>query len=531
VRLKQLALIAVFLLLGQSYTYADDINLVLVELDQVIVCSIDANSINSSAIDPLTTHSVSSELSVTPPSFTEPECNTVSGWDIDPQNTALWAKFSLNIPTSMLNKQQPLSVYVSGKTSSRVYFNGAYLGHNGTPSHNASDEFPGKIDAMFYVPPSLIKPNDNHIVIQFSSHHGFLKLASPINFIGFGSYAGTTAILQQSLGLSFIPLGALVLGALYFLVASFSPLNRQTNVLFLLMCSLAACQLFAEISRALFSYSYPLHDLRLMLIAGFSLSFGICLLYFICSKLERVNARVWTVIGALSTLMVVYFVPGFDPKTALGILVPSCFCCGLIAYQWLKRPSKELLISLLVFLLFIAIVIMTLTRFHDILFYYIITAVLGFLFVQQALKLNREQFQRKIEQLQVAKLQFKLEQNQQKEQPKKININSAGKVELIDSEQIAYCKAAGDYVELYLDANKQILFSGNLKELESQLPSTFLRVHRSYLVNMDYIQSLSSKASHNQKKTVAGGGFLTLKGAYEVPVSRRIMPQVRNAIQ
>ena len=103
------------------------------------------------------------------------------------------------------------------------------------------------------------------------------------------------------------------------------------------------------------------------------------------------------------------------------------------------------------------------------------------------------------------------------------------KVELIASEQIAYCKAAGDYVELYLDGNKEILFSGNLKELETQLPTTFLRVHRSYLVNMDYIRSLSSK-SLKQEKAISGGGFLTLEGDHEVPVSRRIMPQVRNAL-
>jgi DNA-binding LytR/AlgR family response regulator len=175
-------------------------------------------------------------------------------------------------------------------------------------------------------------------------------------------------------------------------------------------------------------------------------------------------------------------------------------------------------------------VIITLSSFHDILFYYIITLVLGFLFVQQALKLNREQNQRKLEQLQLAKLQFKLEQNQQEQEPQKISINSAGKLELIASEKIAYCKAAGDYVELYLTGDKEILFSGNLKELEAQLPKTFLRVHRSYLVNMDYIQSLSSKSTKHQS-ALSGGGFLTLSGAHEVPVSRRIMPQVRNAIK
>jgi len=87
-----------------------------------------------------------------------------------------------------------------------------------------------------------------------------------------------------------------------------------------------------------------------------------------------------------------------------------------------------------------------------------------------------------------------------------------------------------DYVELYLDESRQILFSDNLKELEAQLPTTFLRVHRSYLVNLDYIDSLSSKST-KQQEVISGGGFLNLRGACEVPISRRIMPQVRNAIR
>lgn len=523
-------LLLMLFMLPHGWTNAVEFNLVSVNLDQVIVCSVSANSANTVEVASISDSLIPVEFSDRLPSFNEPECKTIPAWEIDPQDTALWAQFSLDIPPTMLLDKQPLSVYISGKTSSRVYFNGAYLGQNGTPSLQEKDEFPGKIDAMFYVPPSLIKPNNNQVVIQFSSHHGFLKLSSPINFIGFGSYAGTTAILQQSLGVSLVPLGALVLGALYFLVVSFSPRNRQTNILFLLMCSLAACQLFAEISRAVFSYSYPFHDLRLMLIASFSLSFGVCLLYFIAIKLELPKARLWTLIGGVASIVTVYFVPGFDPKTAFAILVPSCFSAVLIAVQLYYRPSKELLISLLVFLAFISVVIMTLSRFHDILFYYIITAVLGFLFIQQALKLNREQRQRGIEQQQIAKLQFKLEQNQQKQQPQKISINSAGKVELIASEAIAYCKASGDYVELYLDGDKEILFSGNLKELEAQLPTTFLRVHRSYLVNMDYIRSLSSK-SLMQEKAISGGGFLILDGDHEVPVSRRIMPQVRNALK
>ncbi|WP_368411066.1 LytTR family DNA-binding domain-containing protein [Colwellia sp. 4_MG-2023] len=97
------------------------------------------------------------------------------------------------------------------------------------------------------------------------------------------------------------------------------------------------------------------------------------------------------------------------------------------------------------------------------------------------------------------------------------------------SDQVVFCKAAGDYVELNLKDHQQRLFTGSLKELESSLPKTFLRVHRSYLVNVEFIRSLNSKSS--QQVEASGAGFLQLHDSMEVPVSRRIMPTVRNYIK
>ncbi|NMP15651.1 LytTR family DNA-binding domain-containing protein [Thalassotalea sp. Y01] len=146
------------------------------------------------------------------------------------------------------------------------------------------------------------------------------------------------------------------------------------------------------------------------------------------------------------------------------------------------------------------------------------------LFILHARKLSQEQKDKEAEQALVAKLQFKLEQNQQKTKPSSIKINSAGKIEIITSDQIVFCKAAGDYVEMPLKNHQQRLFTGSLKELESTLPNTFLRVHRSYLVNVEFIQNLTT-TSLKQAKTSAAG-FLQLHDAMEVPVSRRIMPTV-----
>jgi DNA-binding LytR/AlgR family response regulator len=464
-----------------------------------------------------------------PPSFNQSSCNTVAAAEIDPQNKAIWVKATIELPDDVLKNDQPYAVYIFAKTSSRVFFNGTYLGQNGTPSTSPNNEFVGRMDANFYVPPALLHKSSNELVFHLSSHHGFLQLQRPIHFIGLGSYSFFSNATWQNTWILLIPLGALVLGALYFAVSSLSPYDRRNNILFFLMSFFAASQLFAEISRYLFTYSYPVHDVRLMLIVCLSLGFGICLWIYNVLKFMENNPLLWIGIGASLTVVSVIVFQGFDAKTAIAILTPAQLSIILIAYRLTKEQTKDLWAYLAVYSLLTVSIILTLGRFHDSLFYYIITAVLGFLFIHQALELNKEQARRKTEEQQVAKLQFKLDQNNQRQTPHKIKITSAGKVEFVSTDNVIYCKAAADYTELFLLDQKPILYSGNLKELESQLPTTFLRVHRSYAVNTDFIASLE-KSGTAQQNTPSGNGFLLMTSGEKVPVSRRIMPMVRSVL-
>ncbi len=126
----------------------------------------------------------------------------------------------------------------------------------------------------------------------------------------------------------------------------------------------------------------------------------------------------------------------------------------------------------------------------------------------------------------MVKLQLKVDQLAQQKSPTKLQLSSAGKIELIPVHDVAYCKAAGDYVEIFLTNQNQSLFSGTLKSIEAQLPSTFLKVHRSYIVNLDEVLSITSP-----KKGALSSGLLVLKTGDEIPVSRRILPHVRGVIK
>ncbi len=67
-----------------------------------------------------------------------------------------------------------------------------------------------------------------------------------------------------------------------------------------------------------------------------------------------------------------------------------------------------------------------------------------------------------------------------------------------------------------------MLHNATLNELEESLPPTFLRVHRSHIVNTAHVRTLKREAS--------GVGALVLSDGSEAPVSRRVMPKVRVAL-
>ena len=100
---------------------------------------------------------------------------------------------------------------------------------------------------------------------------------------------------------------------------------------------------------------------------------------------------------------------------------------------------------------------------------------------------------------------------------------TTGSVRPVAVSDIVRIQGAGDYVELHLNDGTELLHNATLNELDAELPSHFLRVHRSHLVNTRCIQHLDRKET--------GTGTLHLHDGQTVPVSRRIMPGVRRALR
>ena len=69
-----------------------------------------------------------------------------------------------------------------------------------------------------------------------------------------------------------------------------------------------------------------------------------------------------------------------------------------------------------------------------------------------------------------------------------LSVYADRKTHLVKVENIVYLESAGEYVRLHLSDGATLVTLFRLKNMECQLqPSQFMRVHRSYIINLSYV--------------------------------------------
>lgn len=98
-----------------------------------------------------------------------------------------------------------------------------------------------------------------------------------------------------------------------------------------------------------------------------------------------------------------------------------------------------------------------------------------------------------------------------------LRINKIGlfynhELNFIEFDNIICCKGEGVYTKFFIENEKPILVSRNLKEYQDLLPKEmFYRIHRSYIVNI-----------HKLKKFVkSNGGYVVLSNGVEIPIPKK----------
>ncbi|WP_448006487.1 LytR/AlgR family response regulator transcription factor [Agromyces bauzanensis] len=105
-------------------------------------------------------------------------------------------------------------------------------------------------------------------------------------------------------------------------------------------------------------------------------------------------------------------------------------------------------------------------------------------------------------------------------QPDMIAVTLGGTTRMIRRDEVRYVQAQGDYARLHTE-EASYLVRVPMADLERQWADTFVRIHRSYLVAIPHLTRIRLGGDHPS----------VVVGAAELPVSRRLLPSLRERLE
>lgn len=431
------------------------------------------------------------------------DCRPIEDF-VDPQGREMWIRSTIAAPNSALGDTRARALYVAGVASSEAWLNGQRLGVNGTPGATARDEVPGRYQMAFPIRETTWRPGENTLVLHLSSFHGGLRFARPMSamVVAPSPYPQRTALLA----LTFVAAGTLLAAAFGFGVIH-AMRRTGSSLVLAAMAGVAAVQAVVESLRPLFEYPYPLHAWRMSAIWLLAAAFAVLLVTYVATRYLHKASRL--MIGlALGLVGATALLPGFDLKTVWALILGVALAVlPAAAGVRDKRPGAWLTLAYLA--LFLALALVFPEWLADLSYFLLAAGLVLPLLMVEVVRLGRDDRGREAALTRAAS------------RPDRLTVASARGVELVPIADILAVVGADDYVELRLTGGRSLLHAARLDGLASQLPASFLRIHRSVIANLAQAQRLERDGDRWR---------LHLSEGSPLPVSRSRQPALREAL-
>ena len=103
-----------------------------------------------------------------------------------------------------------------------------------------------------------------------------------------------------------------------------------------------------------------------------------------------------------------------------------------------------------------------------------------------------------------------------------LTVRKMGSLELIPVSQIKYIQAVKHYSELYLENGNKRFHDKSLEKLYCTLPEFFERIHKSYIVNLEFVKEFQSRTGSRYQ--------VKLKDDSILPVGRTRVEKIREKL-
>lgn len=95
-----------------------------------------------------------------------------------------------------------------------------------------------------------------------------------------------------------------------------------------------------------------------------------------------------------------------------------------------------------------------------------------------------------------------------------IFLKTEHRVVRVNIADIRYIEGMSEYLKVHIEGQRPIVMLFSMKKMEERLPSHFLRIHRSYIVNMRHVQEVTKNRIVMDKDT-----YLPIGDMYKEPLS------------
>ena len=365
---------------------------------------------------------------------------------------------ALDIPAEL--RARPLALYVSGLFSAEVTWDGQPLGAKGRPGARA-DEIPGPIDAAFHVPSELLAGPSHELTLRLSATRNIYRPS----VLSHGIYLGPYRSDARRPVTFYLP--ALMLGGLMAGLGLLQLLGQNRTRWFYAGAALALLvALGAEASRVVFDYPYDWHPVRLGLVAAGLAGFSALIFVGEWPAKQR-----YLVLGALlsANVAAVLLITGFDDKAAAISLTGFVAIAIAISMRVGPLHPRGVVVNV------VALLAILTERLDQIAYLDSAVYMLGVLLIAATIEPHR------------------ILNPATKSLDGRFRVRGPVTDKYMPVAHIAMITSEGDGVMVHVAGTEPLYHSERLGRVADIVPNSFMRIHRSAIVNLEHVTQLRSE--------------------------------------
>ena len=458
------------------------------------------------AIGLFVTHKMTSERQVFWSGYALQTLNDEDEW-VDSTRMQIGSKDSMQTIRFIINIddaehwRQPVSFVLGGPFSAQVFWDGEMIGSKGV-IENDNEIVAGPIDSSMLAPEKLIVPGDHELTLLVSSQSLIFQDNSILHYVSLGPYRqdGTREIRYYTTPLLIFS-GLLILSFQSFRIGRNAGNSLHISLGIYGFCISLA--LVSEISRAAINYSYDYHELRSFMSSLGIMGAGFTLVYT-CYRMSISNLAKVALAAGLLIALVTSLLPMASEDIQLALVfillvtAPSLFFLFQLTKKQISYLSTLPLFCIACIISFRLSIGLLLDNFIFVASLILIGGAWLWTYVEVRRQDDNLNIQNNL-------LHF--------------NLKSGGNERIIPANECYALKAEGNFTSLMLLDGSTALHQDGLGGLLAQKPQNFVRVHRSFAVNLESVVSV--------KSTEGSRYWAHMKNQEKIPVSRYRVAELR----